>query len=62
MTTVPRAPLTDEQVVTALEQNSCNVAAAARDLGVTRQGLYDAMERFDLEIIVNKVVRRRATA
>lgn len=54
-----RQPLTELQVVEALEANDGNVTRAAEALGVTRQGLWEAMQRIGIE--VRKVVRRRET-
>jgi transcriptional regulator with GAF, ATPase, and Fis domain len=62
MTTEPRAALTEEQIIEALERHDCRKDAAARELGVTRQGLHWAMQRFGLYIEVSKVVRRSSSS
>lgn len=43
---VPRGP---EDIVPALERHRGNVAAAARELGLTRQSLYRLIERLELD-------------
>jgi transcriptional regulator with GAF, ATPase, and Fis domain len=59
MTSEARTPLTEDQLRTALERHDFQVAAAARELGITRQGFYLALDRLELEITSVKELRRK---
>ena len=57
-----RTPLTDEQVIAAIEANQGSVARAADALGVTVQAIYKRLDDRGLVIEVEKVSVRKAAA